>query len=145
MKIFTLLLALVFQAVSADQQNVTITNAWVNESPPTVRVNAGYFKIENHENFPMTLIRVTSTDYERVEIHRSIVSNGIAKMELQNSVNIPENSRLIFSPGDYHLMLYQAIKPLKAGELVSLLLHFEDGIVIPVTAEIRRFQGQHQH
>ena len=145
MKPFILVLALIVPTLSAAQNNVTITNAWINEAPPTVRVNAGYFEIDNHADSPMTLIAVSSTDYERVEMHRSFVSKGMAKMALQDSVTIPGNSRLIFSPGAYHLMLYEAIKPFKTGEFVNLLLHFEDGSVIPVKAEIRRYQASHKH
>jgi len=145
MKPLIILFALSFSAIAAAQENLTITNAWINEAPPSVKVNAGYFEIANHGSLPMTLIAVSSPDYGRVEMHRSMVTKGMAKMALQDSVTIPGNSRLIFSPGNYHLMLYEAIKPFKTGELVNLLLHFEDGMVIPVNAEIRRLQGQHQH
>ncbi len=126
-------------------ETVTIRNAWISASPPVARATSGYFEIENHGHETVIIERISSPDYNRIEIHRSILSDGVARMQLQKEILVPAGSRFAFRPGGYHLMLYRNSKPLGTGESTTLTLHFSGGDTLPVTAEVRRRDDPHQH
>jgi len=138
-------LAISSQAISQAEQNVLISRAWISEAPPTATVNAGYFLIENKTAKTIRLTRVSSTDYARIEIHRSRIVNDTVKMQAQASVSIAAQQKLEFSPGGYHLMLFKPTKYFQQGEFIDLQFEFADGAVIPVRAEVRKRDAQHNH
>ena len=129
----------------ADSPTIRVSNAWVNEAPPTVNINAAYLSIENTTDQIIILNEIESPDFERIEIHRSIVSDDTARMQLQTLVNIAANAQFRFAPGGYHLMLFNPGKPLHAGDMTSFTLHFSGEIQITVDAEIKRLKLDHSH
>lgn len=127
------------------EEDIRVKKAWINEAPPTVKVMAGYLEIENKRDSAIVLIHVSSTDFEKVEMHRSVVIDGIAKMLPQKNIEIKPNSSLIMRPGDYHLMLMKPIKKVKAGDSVPLSLIFADASIIVTSAVIQKIAGNAQH
>ena len=139
-------------ALAADQTSLMIHEAWVNLPPPGTDVTAGYCMIHNTGSTDAKLVKVSSPDFGRVEMHRSTVVNGVARMIPQDSITVPANSGLTFKPGDYHLMLFQPRQPLAAGGTVTLSFEFADSTRINATATIRQQSGashedhsEHQH
>ncbi|MCI0399707.1 MAG: copper chaperone PCu(A)C [Gammaproteobacteria bacterium] len=123
---------------------IKIQNAWIREGPPTATVLAAYLEVENLTNTTLKLIGTESPSFERVEIHRTEMKNGIATMHRYDSVILAPNSQVIFSPGDYHLMLIGPKGPLHAGDTVKLELTFDGGSTIPVTATVRKAPPHNQ-
>ena len=115
---------------------VRIVNARVTEAPPVVGINAGYFEIDNGTSTPVTLTQVNSADFARIELHRTIIENGIARMTPAGPVTVAAQSRLEFAPGGYHLMLFQPARPLRAGDTVKLAFQFADDSTMEVDAKI---------
>lgn len=124
---------------------IRVADAWVSEAPPTVSINAAYLLIENSTEQSITLKQIDSPDFERIEMHRSILTEGTAKMELQPQVEIAAFNQFQFSPGNYHLMLFNPRKQLRAGDFTSFTLHFSGGIQIDVEAAVKRLQPDHSH
>jgi copper(I)-binding protein len=122
----------------ADPSAVLIKGAWINEAPPTININAAYLLIENNTDKTIFITKVESPDYERIEIHRSILVNGLAKMELQTQLGIEAKSQLQFTPGGYHLMLFNPGKLMHAGEMTSLIVSLSDEITISVEATVKK-------
>ena len=104
---------------------VLIDNAWVREGPPSATVMAGFLTIKNDGPAPIRLIGVSSPQFERVEIHRSDIVHGIARMTHKVQIEIRNGERLDFKPGDYHLMLIKRKSNLRAGANITLVLHFD--------------------
>lgn len=127
------------------QESISIRNIRINEAPPGINVTAGYFEIYNNNDTPVVLTGVTSPAFERVEMHRSSVKDGIAKMEKQGSITIPENSNLVFKQGDYHLMLYNPVKKLEKDEMIKLVFIFSDIDSLEATAMIREIGAGEEH
>jgi hypothetical protein len=121
---------------AATSTRLHIVNARVAEAPPVLGMNAGYFEIDNGTSAPVTLTQVSSTDFARIELHRTIIKNGMARMMPAGSVTIAAQSRLEFAPGGYHLMLFHPARPLRAGDTVRLAFHFADESTIEVNAKI---------
>jgi len=147
-----ILLNFLNSVLAADQTSVMIHEAWVNLPPPGTDVTAGYFMIHNTGPADVKLVKVSSPDFGRVEMHRSTISAGVASMTPQDSITIPANGSVTFKPGDYHLMLFQPHQPLTAGGSVTLSFEFADSTRVNATATIRQQSGsshedhsEHQH
>ena len=56
---------------------------------PGTRMGAGYLTLTNNTEDPITITKVTSPQYDAVEMHESVVENGIAKMRPLDSVTVP--------------------------------------------------------
>jgi periplasmic copper chaperone A len=128
---------------------ITVTGAWVAEAPPGVQVMAGYLKIVNDGAATAVLVGATSPDFERVELHRTVIRNGVARMLHESRLPIPAHAAVVFEPGGRHLMLIGPRRALKAGDRVPLTLQFADGAVLHSTAEVRSplaaSAGEHHH
>jgi len=140
--LFTALLLLGCCTVLASgSAQIHIINARVAEAPPVAGMNAGYLEIDNGTSAPVTLMHVSSTDFSRIEIHRSIIENGMARMTPAGPVTIAARSSMMFEPGGYHLMLFQAVRPLRAGDRVRLTFHFTDGTAIDANAILNKISN----
>lgn len=126
---------------SAGGTEVHVMGAWVRDVPPTMKMTAGYMTVMNHGEKARALVGVTSPDYDRVEMHISRITDGVATMHEAKQIDLPAGGDLSFAPGGMHLML---IRP-KAGTAdkaeVSLTLEFADGMTIDLMAPVRKSAG----
>lgn len=127
------------------QTAISVNDAWVNQAPPIAKVTAGFFKASNSSDKPVSIIKITSPEFKNVEMHKSTISEGMARMEMQSSVEIPANSHIMFKPGGYHLMLFQPKQKYKLGDIVKLSIHLSDGTVTDAHAEIRQMGKKMDH
>jgi len=149
--LFTLLsmiasVALTLAIPSASAAELTVNDPWVREAPPGAAAIAAYMVLENPGNTEQVLTAVSSPISDDVQIHRTIHSDGVARMEQQHSVSIPAGGQLAFESGGYHIMIMQPAS-LKAGDRVAFTLQLQDGSTVSVDAEVRRVMGAdpHQH
>lgn len=136
---------LVYQPSVSAEGDVIITDAWINEAPPTVSVLAGYMTIKNNSQQNIELINVASTVFNRIELHLTRVEDGMAKMQKQESLMIPANSEIRLMPSSYHLMLFDSEQPLVSGNRVPIELMLSNGDTLLVNAEVRRSDMLQQH
>ncbi|OGT83682.1 MAG: hypothetical protein A3G42_03380 [Gammaproteobacteria bacterium RIFCSPLOWO2_12_FULL_47_76] len=141
---FLFFILIAVQSVFA-QNSIEITDVWINEAPPTVKILAGYFTIVNLSDVPVDLIAAQSPAFERVEFHLTETQDGVARMQKLETISIPAQSDFSFSPGEYHLMLFNPVKTTKAGEMISLQLTFSNGTNIDVEAEVKRSESPPHH
>jgi len=141
--LFTLL-AIVSTLASAADLNVN--DPWVREAPPGASAIAAYMVLENPGATEQVLTEVSSPISDNVQIHRTIHSDGVARMEQQHAVSIPAGGQLAFESGGYHIMIMNPA-PLKAGDKVPFTLQLQDGSTVTIEAEVRRVMGAdpHQH
>jgi len=145
--VFTLfVLMTVFPAMAGSHSKaVMVQDPWVQEAPPTAKVNAGYMVLENHSGQAQVLTGASSPAFGKVEIHSTEIHDGMAHMIRQESVEIPAHGSFEFKPGGYHFMLMKAKHAPKAGGKVQLMLTFADGSQTHVTAEVRKSMGGMDH
>lgn len=130
-------LALVW-ASSAWAGEMTVTDAWIAEPPPVVKAVAGYMIVGNGSTRPIRLQSASSSDFGSIEIHRSMKHEGMTHMVRQPDLEIEAGKSVVLRPGDYHLMLMQPKRVIRAGERVVLRLRFDTGETVEVQAEVRR-------
>jgi copper(I)-binding protein len=124
-------------AVIADTPSVIVRDAWIAEAPPVARVLACYMTIENPSDREQVLTRVTSPLFSDIEIHRTELRDGIARMWPESKLVILPKGKVVFQRGGYHLMLINPVRPLHAGDTVDLTLEFEKGLKLTVNAAVR--------
>lgn len=141
------LVFLVFAAVSwavlpVNASEITVTDGQVRVPMPGRTVTAGYFTIHNHTASTVSLTAVQSDAFERAELHQHTHQDGVMRMEQVAQIEIPANSKVSLQPGGLHLMLFNPLQPLMAGESVTVTLSFSDGeamtLSMPLTEMPRR-------
>ena len=141
----TLVYALLsFPPAFAAESAIQIENAWIQEPPPGVSVLAAYGRISNHSDQALALVRASSPDFARIEIHRSIVKDDRVSMEKLGRLPIPAHGFAELMPGDYHLMLFEPARRLVAGDSVRLQLYFDNGQRHDATARVERRHHKHK-
>ena len=104
-------------------------------------------QIKNNSTESIELISANSDVFERIEFHVTKVDDGIAKMIKQETISIPAHTIISFSPGGYHLMMFNSKEPVRAGDYVPIELIFSNQLNYRVNAEVKRinFNDHHNH
>ena len=133
------LLATLFlaQTVYAGSE-IEITDIWVREAPPGARMLAAFMVIQNTGDQDAVLSGVDSPAFNHVMLHRSIMADGVARMQHQDEITIPAGGSVSLEPGSFHLMMPAPETRLQAGDQVEFLLHFADDSCVRVTADVKK-------
>jgi copper(I)-binding protein len=139
-RLVVLLLALsAFAPTSAWAQSgsITVDDAWTRPTAGFVKTAAVYFTIVNSGSAADRLIAAGSPAADRAETHINIREGDIIRMRRVISVDVPANSKTVFQPNGFHVMLTGLKAPLKAGDSVSLSLQFAGAGVITIPVTVR--------
>lgn len=135
----TLFCATLLHSGFAAAETLVISDAWIREAPPTATVLAGYMRIDNPGAQEQTITGVTSPRFERIEMHRTEVVDGVARMLPQEQLVVPAGGSLTLEPGGLHLMLIGPTEPVAAGDTVTLRLQLgDDGNCAWAEASVKR-------
>lgn len=100
-----------------------VLDAWVAETPPGARVAAGYLELQNLTDETLRLTGAMSERFERVEIHRTLMQEGVVRMRAVDLLEIEPGETLAFEPGALHLMIRLGDEgPVRAGERIPLTI-----------------------
>lgn len=132
------------------ESSLTFKQAWIAEAPPVSKVLAAYMDIINDSDKTIIIASVESDDFDRIEIHRTINENNIAKMQHQKTLAIPASSSIKLEPGSYHMMLFNPKKKFQAGDVSKFTIHTKNdqqqNISVPVKkAEMPSSHEHHHH
>ena len=122
-------------------------DAWVREGPPNSRVLAGFMGLSNPTGEDAVITAVASPDFGRIEMHKTEMQDGVARMLRQDRIVVPAGGTVSLEPGGMHLMLFDPTHPIKAGGQVSFELSLANGATVPVQASVRKggMGDAHQH
>ena len=124
---------------------IVVKDAWVREAPPNAKVLAAYMIIENHTDKEKTLVSVSSSAFNKIEIHKTINKDGMASMEQQKELAIAAQGDVTLEPGGLHLMLFEPGSTLKAGDNVAFTLKFAGGSTTMINATVKKATGGSEH
>jgi copper(I)-binding protein len=133
-----LIAALGLLPAAGKTEEVAVRNAWIREAPPGATMMAGYLELRNSTSRQQVLVAASSSGFESVTMHRTVVRGGMAGMERLPQIELATNVGLIFAPGGNHLMLMNPKQALRAGDVVVVKLEFQGGLVLPVTFAVRK-------
>jgi len=107
----------------------------ITEPLPGRHMSAGYISFTNNTSDAINITHVMSPEFGAVELHESLVEDGIAKMRRIEELTIPPNSSVSLQPGGKHLML---LRPTGALDTVSLSFYSGDSLLLNVKAPVSR-------
>ncbi|MDE2488803.1 MAG: copper chaperone PCu(A)C [Alphaproteobacteria bacterium] len=121
-----------------------VTQPW---SRPAVMgfSGVGYMRVSNHGREAETLIGVESPIASHVEMHRSMMKDGVMSMAPAPRVAIPPGGSVTFAPGGYHLMFMDLKRNLKPGDRAPATLIFSDHRRISVSFEVTSGEAPEGH
>ena len=143
-------------SMHASMPSIEISDAWAGETPPTMPMNAGYFFISNHGDQAVELVAASSPAYSKIEIHQSVLQEGVASMSMLESVTIESHQQVLFESGGLHLMMFNPAEPMSAGDSFDVQLLFADGDTVSFQMQLAKINtmtgdrsgsdtGQHHH
>jgi periplasmic copper chaperone A len=114
-----------------------IEQPWARATAGNLKTGAAYLRIRNEGSEPDRLLRVETPVAERAVLHRTEMTNGVARMFHMQSVEVAPGATASLSPENgNHVMLEGLKQPLKRGETVPLTLVFEKAGQINVTMKV---------
>ncbi len=95
-------------------------------------MSAGYLTLRNNTDHEIRVTRVTSPQFAAVEIHESLLENGVAKMRRVDTLRIPASSTITLQRGGKHLMLMHPTGDTGDPDTVYLNFHDDDTLLLGV-------------
>ena len=105
MRISILLLAMLLSACGAPEAPLVISELEITKPMPGMKMSAGFLVITNQTNETARITRVSSPQFEAVEIHETTISDGISRMRELEALEVPGQSSVVLERGGKHLML----------------------------------------
>ncbi len=125
------------QQLWADNGVLEIKDPWIRAAPPVVKVLAAYMTIENNSDKGLSVVGAKSPLFERIEIHNTVIEEGLARMLRQDRVDLAPHGSIAFSPGGYHFMLLGRKEPIAIGDSIEMTLILGNGDRLPLEALVR--------
>ncbi len=123
---------------AAQRGQVVAVDPWIREAPPGMHMWAGFVTLRNTSHEAVALTGAESEQFALVEMHRSFIDNGVARMRQQSRIEILPGQQLPLEPGGYHLMLMHAREPVRAGKTFMLTLQFDNGQSLRLPFVVRK-------
>ena len=121
---------------AAPQSRIDVSNASIRLLSGDMPA-AGYMLIKNTGSVSDRLLSVKADFADRLMLHQSAVdANGVASMKMVMSIDIPAGGQAELKPGGYHILLSGLRAGLKAGDVVTLTLQFEQAGTVTVQADV---------
>ena len=140
MKKIFYLITILFATSTANALDVTIENPKIRLMPPGAPMTAGYFVITNNTENDITLVGVSSSKYNSIEIHDTVKEGDVMKMVKQDAVTISANSKFEFKPMSYHLMFMMPKENLKENQKVDVTFYTKSGETFSANFLLQKMQ-----
>jgi copper(I)-binding protein len=120
-------------ACSADQPPLIAEQLQIAWPLPGMSMGAGYLTLKNNSAQQIRITQVHSPELKSVEMHESVLEDGVSRMyKLQEVVILPGRS-VSFEPGAKHLMLRY---PDSIPDQVTLQFYTEETLLLSVGATL---------
>jgi periplasmic copper chaperone A len=147
--VFVLAIALILAAAAHAQQfsvgHLVIHHAWARPTASGMPTGVAYLSVTNHGSRGDTLIAAHSPAAMRVELHRTSLEAGMARMRPAGPLVIEPGETLTAAPGGLHLMLVDLKAPLLQGATVPLVLTFKDAGEVTVQLKVEQREETEPH
>jgi copper(I)-binding protein len=115
-----------------------VSNAWARATVPSAKNGTVFLTMTAPPSLSDKLIAARSAAAERVQVHKHVMENGIAKMQSVAAIEVAAGKAVTLDPHGLHLMLVGLKSPLKEGDRITLTLVFDKSgdlrVEVPVLA-----------
>ncbi len=130
MRLLTVMLGFFWlSACSVENTPLVATDIVVARPLPGVRIGAGYLSLTNATSQRILITKVMSPNFESVEMHESVLEDGVSRMYKLGEVAILPGQTVHFEPGGMHLMLRN---PLNIPDVVTLQFFAGDALLLSI-------------
>jgi len=126
-----LILALLSCACSQESAPLVASDVVVSKPKPGTNMAAGYLTLRNNTSQPINITHVASPQFESVEMHESVIEDGMARMYALGDMTVLAKSSVVFQPGGKHLMLMRPV-----GEFDTVTVDFFAGKAVVLTVNV---------
>ncbi|HUR40587.1 MAG TPA: copper chaperone PCu(A)C [Verrucomicrobiae bacterium] len=121
-KAFGALAALLVHVPSVACPGLGLQDGWIRDAPPGAMMTAGYARLRNDGKQLLRVDGAASVDYGSVELHRTVVEQGLSRMQHGQPLVLAPGASAALDPGGWHLMLMRPTRELKPGDVVTVSL-----------------------
>jgi len=130
---------LIMSVSSVEAGGLMVVDPWVRSAPPNAPALAAFMMLKNHSAADISVVDVrTSLKLDHVELHRTMMADGMMKMVPQENIPVASHSSTELKPGSWHIMLIGPKQVPMMGEVVHLTLVLSDGSEQMVEATVRQ-------
>ena len=119
---------------SPEEPPFAVANIEVTAPLPGRGMSAGFMTLTNNTSQDMFVTHVQSDAYETVQIHRSMIEDGVSKMRRIEALDIPAQTSVTLQRGGLHLMLIGAKT---VNEPIALDFFAGDDLLATVQVEVQ--------
>jgi copper(I)-binding protein len=146
--IVTVLLALCVGSAARAQTSaastIVVEQPFARATPKGAMTGAAYMTLLNNGASADRLVGATTPVADKVQFHQASEENGVSRMREVPSVDLEPGAKIVFKPGEMHMMIVGLKQPLVQGQTFPLALQFEKAGNIEVTVPIQGI-GAMQH
>ena len=132
----SMLVALLLAACGDSGPPVSATDVQVVAPAPGRTASVAYFTLQNNSDSPSVLVAIDSKQFGNVELHETVLEDGVARMRPVGQVAVAPGESVAFTPGGKHVMLMQPEQAFTPGAQISLILRFAAGNELLVEAPL---------
>jgi copper(I)-binding protein len=121
---------------------LALTEATVQLPAVPGRPGAAYFVLNVGPDAKGKLVAVNVTHFKRAELHQSKMVGGAMTMDPVDSLPLTPGKPILFAPGSFHVMLFEADNSLKPGSTTDLTLTFDSGKTVSAAAKVTAAGGE---
>ncbi len=119
--------AIGMSASAGDMANLSFEHAMIREAPVQGGNTAGYVQILNEGTLADRLIAAHIDVAGMTEIHEMAMNDGVMQMRpLEDGIEIAPGETVALAPGGLHLMVMKTNQSLAEGDVVPVVLTFEN-------------------
>ena len=129
----TLTLILAIAACTAESVPLVANDVSIRGPMPGMQMAAGYLTLTNNTPQSIIITRVSSPQFEAVEMHESVLEDGVSRMYALGSLTVPPHRSVRFEPGGKHLML---MRPVADVEQVTLEFYAGEAVMLRIDTRL---------
>jgi copper(I)-binding protein len=114
-----------------------VSNAVVIAPLPGRSNTVAYMTLINQSREPIVLQKFSSPQFASIEIHETVIEDGVARMQQRDSITVEANSSAEFVAGGKHLMLIEPLAGLIPGKPITIEIHYDDGGLLLVDIRLK--------
>jgi periplasmic copper chaperone A len=105
---------------------LVLVDGFVRAVPPGQSTTAIFLTLRNEAKVKVDIVGIDSSIGHHAMLHKTIISDDMAKMVHLDSVSIAPNSTLKLAPGGMHIMIMGVSQSLQIDQKITVTLNFSD-------------------
>lgn len=131
-------------AYAAPASALTIDETWAKAIDGGM--TSAFGTVRNSTGEDITIVGASTPAAKTAELHEVIAgADGGMKMQpKEGGFVVPANGEIVLEPGNDHIMMMGLVKPVQAGDEISLTLELSTGDTLDFTAVVKDFSGANE-